>query len=201
MVKTALMLIAIFMTSFCCALEKLSDKYLISYGDPQATVKITQFFSFMCPHCAALFKREFQEMKAQYLDTNKISFTFHPVPMDLLTVSAMDCLEKLNEMEKKAFLEVILEEIEAEDPIISMALMKKAMEVFKKPIPHLEEQEYLQETNTFQDAFNFLKQEEQISAIPTIEVNGKLYPSDVPNLQFIGSILKENPTREVHNAL
>lgn len=86
---------------FC--LEKLDSSYLIKFGDPEAKVQIVQYFSFMCPHCLELFKKDFQEIRREYIDSGKLYWVFHPVPMDFLTVQAMDCLEKLSEKEKGSF--------------------------------------------------------------------------------------------------
>ncbi len=178
------------------ALEKLPDSYLVTYGNPQAAIKITEFFSFQCPHCLGLFKKEFKLLKEQFLDTNQIHFTFHPVPTDLSTLRAMDCLAKLSPLKKRAFLEVILEEIDGESPEVSLALMKLAMEVFSNAIPRLDEREYLEETQTFEDAFRFLSQAEKIVAVPTVEVNGKLYQDEIPTLSFLETLIGNNQDGE-----
>ncbi len=178
-------------SSLLHSIEKLDDRYLISFGDKNASIQVVEYFSFMCPHCSALFKREFKDLKSNYLENNKIAFTFHPVPMDMLTVCAMECLSKLNEREKRAFLEVLLQESEGEDSKVMIALMKRAMEVFEKPIPQLDDRSYLEESETFQNAFVFLKQDEQIIGIPTFEVNGKFYAEQPPSLVLLEKIMKE----------
>ncbi len=169
--------------------DKLPESYLVSYGTPEAKIKAVQYFSFMCPFCLELYKRDFEEIKARYIESDSIAYTFHPVPKDLLTVSAMDCLEKLNSVQKKAFLEVMLEEIDPEDVEYSIGLMKKAMEILGIPIPRLNEKEYLQSTKAFKEAFGFLSQEETISAVPAVELNGRLYPKEIPDLAFMDSNL------------
>ncbi len=170
-------------------LEKLSEPYLVTYGDLTSGIKITSYFSFKCPHCVELFRREFKDIKSQYIESKKISFTFHPVPMDLLTVQAMACLERLSDEKKKIFLEAILEELDIDDQEFSSILMEKAMEILGDPVPNLRERSYLSQTTAFNAAFKFLKQEEEIVALPAVEVNGRLYSEEIPDKDFIEGVL------------
>lgn len=172
------------------AIEKLSKDYLVYYGKEDAPVNIIQYYSFTCPHCVALFRKQFQQIKENYIDTGKIAWVFHPVPMDLLTIQAMDCLQKLSPREKKIFLEAILEEVLIDKPKLSATFLQKAMEVFEKPIPNLQEKGYLSETNAFLDAFHFIK-EETIEAVPSVEVNGMFIEGQVPDVAFIEKTLAE----------
>lgn len=98
--KKSLMICALILGYKLMAFEKLPDPYLVQYGNPQAPLNIVQYFSFTCPHCIALFRKQFQHIKEDYIETEKISWVFHPVPMDLLTLQGMDCLSKLSEREK-----------------------------------------------------------------------------------------------------
>lgn len=167
------------------ALEKLPAEYRITYGNPQAKFKVIEYFSFMCPHCVALFRKEFQGIKNTLIDQEGIYFEFHPVPQDLPTVQAMICFEQLSNDEKQLFLEAILDSVNIEDSTTTPLLMQRAMEIFKKPIPKLHEEAFISDTKAFQRAFEFIKQEDRIEAIPTIEINGKLYPNDVPERELI----------------
>ena len=174
------------------AFEKLPEAYLVSYGDPHAKIQITHFFSFTCPNCVALYREEFSDLKRDYVDSGKVHLTFHPVPMDLLTVQGMHCLEKLSPKEKKIFLEALLEELIIDNPEFSTRLMIKAMDLLDKPTPLLQDRKYLEETAAFTDAFKFLKQEEKIVAVPTVEVNGTIYAKEVPDKHFIEAIIKKS---------
>lgn len=188
--KKYTLLILFFLASIqSFAFEKLSDAYTVKYGREEASVQIIQYFSFTCPHCIALFRKQFQQIKERYIDTGKISWLFHPVPMDLLTVQGMECLQRLSPYEKKIFLEAILEEVEIDRPKISALMMQKGMEIFGKAIPKLCEKDYLSETNTFYDAFNFLKQDEKIEAVPAVELNGNFLPGEIPDIEFIEKAL------------
>ena len=181
------------------SIDKLKENYLITFGDSQARIKIIEYFSFACPHCINHFRKDFPTIKNKYLDQKEMYWIFHPVPMDLLTVQAMDCLEKLSEKEKRIFLEVILTELIIDESALSCLLMKKAMEVFGKPISQLEDKTYLSNTKAFQDAFNFLKQEEKVEALPTVEIDGKIFHRELPDAAFIDSQVNKYLIREQKN--
>jgi len=186
----SLMIFALIFSCQLTAFEKLSDAYLVQYGNSQAELRIVQYFSFTCPHCVALFRKQFQQIKEDYIETGKVSWVFHPVPMDLLTVQGMDCLSKLSEREKKIFLEAILEELFIDQPKLSLQLMQKGMEVLGKPIKELQEKAYLAETAAFHDSFHFLKQDQIIEALPSVDVNGKFLSAQVPDIDFIEELLR-----------
>jgi protein-disulfide isomerase len=168
----------------------LGKQYCITYGKPEAAVQTIEFFSFQCPHCIRLFKEEFPLIKKKLIDTGKMSLTFHPVPQDLTTLQALICLEHLSEKEKQWFLEALLEEAEPSRPELTAELMKTAMQVFKKPIPSLEEESYLQNHPVFEKAYQFLKQE-KVLAIPSVEINGHLYASEIPDFAFLNSFTQD----------
>jgi hypothetical protein len=168
----------------------LDAQYCIHYGSDTAPIKVIEFFSFQCAHCLKLFKNDFALIKAQLIDTGLVNFTFHPVPQDLPTAQALICLEKLDEHEKRLFLEVILEEDDPSDSDLMSTLMMTAMNIFQKPVPELEDHNFLQEHKVFEEIYAFIKQE-KIVAVPTVEINGRLFPSEIPDYHFIKSFIQD----------
>jgi len=51
-------------------------------GDPDAPIKIIEYASFTCPHCANFHSDVWPELKANYIDTGKVHFIFRPVYFD-----------------------------------------------------------------------------------------------------------------------
>ena len=51
-------------------------------GNPDATVTVTEYASFTCPHCAAFHAGPFKQLKADYIDTGKINFVYREVYFD-----------------------------------------------------------------------------------------------------------------------
>jgi protein-disulfide isomerase len=53
-----------------------------SLGSPDAPVKITEYASFTCSHCANFHDTVFKSLKADYIDTGKVEFTYREVYFD-----------------------------------------------------------------------------------------------------------------------
>lgn len=51
-------------------------------GNPDAKVKIIEYASFTCPHCAAFHANVFKDLKRDYIDTGKVHFTYREVYFD-----------------------------------------------------------------------------------------------------------------------
>jgi protein-disulfide isomerase len=53
-----------------------------SLGSPDAPVKIVEYASFTCPHCATFHDQVFKSLRADYIDTGKVHFTLREVYFD-----------------------------------------------------------------------------------------------------------------------
>ena len=53
-----------------------------SLGSPDAPVKIVEYASYTCPHCADFHATVFKNLKAEYIDTGKVHFTLREVYFD-----------------------------------------------------------------------------------------------------------------------
>lgn len=53
-----------------------------SLGAPDAKVQITEYASFTCPHCANFHATVWPQLKADYIDTGKVRFTYREVYFD-----------------------------------------------------------------------------------------------------------------------
>jgi hypothetical protein len=171
--------------------EKLDSKYWVQYGKPDAEVKAVEYISLSCPKCLELFKEDFPKIKEKFIDSGRVSWVYHLDPADLLTLQAMVCLEQLSEEQKPLFFASIVENL----PNVKDGchLMQAAMETFGKPIPDLGKVEFLEKSQAFQDAFQFVRQEDVITVIPTLEIDGVIY-KEFPSAEFIDSKLS-NPKR------
>ena len=53
-----------------------------SLGSPDAPVKIVEYASYTCSHCADFHKAAFKSLKSEYIDTGKVHFTLREVYFD-----------------------------------------------------------------------------------------------------------------------
>lgn len=179
------------------AYEPLPKNYQVTFGSEEAPLNITQYFSLSCPHCIALFRKDFKEIKKHYIDTGKISYTFHPVPLDLGTMELLICLEELDNTQKQLLLGVLLEEIELENPDLTTIMLKQAMELFKRPLPNLDNENFIKNSTAFAVATQFIIQEDKPTTIPSIQV-GDNRVERAPDFEFLSLFLSMIYKSESH---
>ena len=54
----------------------------MTLGNPDSAVQIIEYASYTCPHCASFDQGPFQQLKADYIDNDKIGFTYREVYFD-----------------------------------------------------------------------------------------------------------------------
>ena len=69
----------------------------MALGPADARVKIIEYASMTCPHCAAFTKETFPKLKATYIDSGKVRYVFREYPLDqvaLLGAQLARCIAK-----------------------------------------------------------------------------------------------------------
>ena len=54
----------------------------MTLGEQSAPVKIVEYASFTCPHCASFHADQFKKLKKDYIDAGKVHFTYRDVYFD-----------------------------------------------------------------------------------------------------------------------
>jgi protein-disulfide isomerase len=54
----------------------------MTLGDPDAPVKVIEYASYTCPHCANFHRDTFKEFRERYIDTGRVHFTYREVFFD-----------------------------------------------------------------------------------------------------------------------
>ncbi len=80
-----------------------------SLGNPEAPVKLEEFASLTCPHCAHFHKENFDRLKAEYIDTGKVYFTFTDFPLNAPALDASMIARCLPEEHYFPFLKLLFE--------------------------------------------------------------------------------------------
>lgn len=64
----------------------------MSLGDPNAKVKVIEYASLSCPHCARFNSDVFPQFKAKYIDTGKVHYTFREFLTQPVSIAAAGAL-------------------------------------------------------------------------------------------------------------
>tara|TARA_R110000796_G_scaffold2359_3_gene9320 strand:- start:179 stop:862 length:684 start_codon:yes stop_codon:yes gene_type:complete len=54
----------------------------MTLGNGDSKVQVIEYASYTCPHCAAFDQGPYKQLKAEYIDTDKIGFTYREVYFD-----------------------------------------------------------------------------------------------------------------------
>jgi protein-disulfide isomerase len=54
----------------------------MTLGAKDAPIQMTEYASYTCPHCRTFHKDVFQKLKADYIDTGKLHFTYREIYFD-----------------------------------------------------------------------------------------------------------------------
>ena len=54
----------------------------MTLGTKDAPIQMTEYASYTCPHCRTFHKDVFQKLKADYIDTGKLHFTYREIYFD-----------------------------------------------------------------------------------------------------------------------
>ena len=190
MIKTWILSLFLGTASIGSAFNQLDPKYCYSYGIEDAPIQVTEYFSLSCPKCLELFKRDFPQIKADYIDTGLVRWTFHPDPTDKLTLEAMIYSAQLLDAQKRTLLEGILTHLTPQSFANGEYLLSQGAAYFGLIAVPPNDLEYLQTTEAFKAAYAFLKQDLPIKDVPTISINGTIY-DEMPTYAFLQAKLEE----------
>ncbi len=77
----------------------------LQYGNPKARVRIVEYASLSCPHCASFYEEVMPKLKEAYLDGGKIAFTFRHFPLNAPAMKAAMAVACAADENKHALLE------------------------------------------------------------------------------------------------
>lgn len=75
-------LLALWALTGAAAAQDTGSIVEMTLGDENAPVKIIEYASYTCPHCADFHEGPFKQLKTEYIDTGKVHFTFREVYFD-----------------------------------------------------------------------------------------------------------------------
>lgn len=82
-------------------------------GDPKAKVKITEYFSMTCPHCAHFHNTTLPQLKEAFIDTGKLQFELKDFPLDQWALRAAAMARGLEGKRYFAMVELLMKKQES----------------------------------------------------------------------------------------
>jgi protein-disulfide isomerase len=150
-------------------------------GDPNAKVKIVEYMSMTCPHCANFHNKTFDEIKKKYIDTGKVYFVIREFPFDPRAAAAFMLARCAPEQQYYPFVSMLFKQQQswatAQDARAALLQMSKlagfSQETFEACLTN---QKLLDDVNaTMQRGAT----EFGVNSTPTFIINGKRYAGDM----------------------
>ncbi len=76
-------------------------------GKPGAKVKVIEYFSLTCPHCADFSMHTFPEVKKKLIDTGIVFYVFRDFPLDKIALEAAEVARALPASEYEPFVSAL----------------------------------------------------------------------------------------------
>ncbi|MCO6417736.1 DsbA family protein [Siccirubricoccus sp. KC 17139] len=96
-------------------------------GPADAPVRVQEFFSLTCSHCAAFHREVFPKVKAELVDKGAIRLIWRDFPLDRLALTAAQVARSLPEGQYEAFIGTLLNNQDrwafSRDPMAGLAQM------------------------------------------------------------------------------
>ncbi|NTJ41547.1 thioredoxin domain-containing protein [Agrobacterium larrymoorei] len=150
-------------------------------GDANAPVKIVEYMSMTCPHCANFHNKTFDEIKKKYIDTGKVYFIIREFPFDPRAAAAFMLARCAPEQQYFPFVSMLFKQQQswatAQDARAALLQMSKmagfSQETFEACLTN---QKLLDDVNaTMQRGAT----EFGVNSTPTFIIGGKKYAGDM----------------------
>ncbi len=156
----------------------MEEKYL---GDANAPVKIVEYMSMTCPHCAAFHNSTFKPIIEKYADSGKIQFIVREFPFDPRATAAIMLARCAPDDKFFPMVEVLMQQQQnwarAEDARTALLNIAKlagfTQETFEACLTN---QQLVDDVNTVK---NKAVQEFGVTSTPTFLINGNRYSGNM----------------------
>ena len=157
------------------ALEEPNPLGEITIGDANAPIKIYEYSSLTCGHCAAFHKEVLPDLKKQYVETGLVQFYFRPFPLDPYAMTGAMLVQCAIPQARLAFLETLfkrqLQWVRSDDPLNSLrAYAKQAGMSGENFVMCLQSEANL---TAVRSMYTAAKDELGVQSTPTFFVNGE----------------------------
>lgn len=157
---------------------------LRALGNPAAPVKLEEWFSLSCTHCANWSQTVFPQVKTQLIDTGKIYYIYRDYPLDQLALTAAMVARALPPERYEAFVNVLFT---SQDRWAFARGIDNDAEIYKRAALAGMPKALFDATIHDEGLRNAILTEQQravdtwhVDSTPTFILNGKPYPGEQP---------------------
>ena len=153
----------------------------MALGKEDAPVKIVEYMSMTCPHCAHFATTTFDEIKKKYIDTGKVRFIIREFPFDPRAAAAFMLARCAPPEEYFPMIEMLFKQqvtwAAADDGRAALLQMSKLAGFTEDSFTKcLTNQKLLDDVNSVRERG---AKEFGVNATPTFLINGKRYAGDM----------------------
>jgi len=153
----------------------------ITLGDENAPVKIIEYLSMTCPHCADFQEGTFPAIKENFIDTGKVYYIFREFPFDPRAMAGFMLARCAPNGKYIPFMDMMFSKLRtwatAEDGSAAMLQMAKLAGFTQESFQAcLTDQDLLNDINGVRER---AAEEFGVRATPTFLINGKKYSGDM----------------------
>jgi protein-disulfide isomerase len=161
-------------------------------GSDSAPVKVHEYFSLTCTHCAHFANTSMPQIKPNLVDTGKVQFVYHDFPLDQVALSAAQVARYLPLAEYYTFIEALFA---SQDDWAFQPNEDYHASIFKyAALAGMDQATYDKAWND-QALAQFIlngqkiaETEDKIAATPTFIINGKTYPGEMEYSDFAAAV-------------
>ncbi len=151
----------------------LGEKWL---GNPDSDIKIIEYASMTCGHCADFHSNIFPAIKEKYLDTGKVHFLFREFPLDPLSAGAFMLARCAGEGRFFPFVDILFKTqptwTRTNDPVTALFNISRQAGFTQETFDNcLSNQQLLDGVNWVKDR---AETEFNVRSTPTFFVNGRM---------------------------
>lgn len=163
-----------------------------SVGNINAPVKIIEYASMTCPHCASFHNNTYHAFKAKYVDTGKVLFALRPFPLNTLD-SAVSLLARCSPEDN--YYNVIDKLFKTQSHWVSAADPYDSVQKIAFQVGYTEQSvEKCSQNQEVIDGVNAIRKHGievlKVSATPTFFINGRKYSGALTLGQLDAEIAK-----------
>jgi len=164
----------------------------ISLGKADAPVKVYEYASMTCTHCAAFSKNVFPTIKEKYIDTGKVLWTLREYPIDNLATAAFMLARCAGDDKYYAMVDVFFAQQDSWAFVDKAQVLPAMLQIARQAGFSQEKFDKCLSDTPLQQGINGVKERGatkfKVDGTPTFFINGKRFPGEMTLDEFTAAV-------------